>query len=37
MALAGTGADVALYARDLDDLKTVKASIESLGRRAEVF
>ena len=37
MALAGAGADVALYARDLDDLKAVKASIESLGRRAEVF
>ena len=37
IALAGAGADVALYARDRDDLLTVKASIESLGRRAEIF
>jgi NAD(P)-dependent dehydrogenase (short-subunit alcohol dehydrogenase family) len=37
IALAGAGADVALYARDWDDLLTVKASIESLGRRAEIF
>jgi len=37
IALAGAGADVALYARNRDDLMTVKASIESLGRRAEIF
>ena len=37
MALAGAGADVALYAGNRDDLEAVKASILSLGRRAEVF
>ncbi len=37
MALAGAGADVALYARNRDDLEAVKTSIVSLGRRAEVF
>jgi NAD(P)-dependent dehydrogenase (short-subunit alcohol dehydrogenase family) len=37
MALAEAGADVALYARNLNDLNAVKASVESLGRRAEIF
>ena len=37
MALAGAGADVALSPRNRDDLEAVKASIVSLGRRAEVF
>ena len=37
LALAGTGADVALYARNREDLEAVKASVEALGRRAEIF
>ena len=37
IALAGAGANVALCARNRDDLESVKASIESLGRRAEIF
>ncbi|MGC8659692.1 MAG: SDR family NAD(P)-dependent oxidoreductase [Desulfomonilaceae bacterium] len=37
MALAGAGADMALYARNRNDLEAVKASVESLGRRAEIF
>jgi NAD(P)-dependent dehydrogenase (short-subunit alcohol dehydrogenase family) len=36
-ALAGAGADVALYSRSREDLQAVKASIEALGRRAEIF
>lgn len=34
-ALAAGGADVALYARNKEELEAVKASVESLGRRAE--
>jgi NAD(P)-dependent dehydrogenase (short-subunit alcohol dehydrogenase family) len=37
LALAAAGADVALYARNRDDLEAVKASVEALGRRAEIF
>jgi NAD(P)-dependent dehydrogenase (short-subunit alcohol dehydrogenase family) len=37
LALAGAGADIALYARNKEDLQAVKASVEALGRRAEVF
>lgn len=37
MALAGAGADLALHARKLDELKAVQAIIETQGRRAEVF
>ncbi len=37
LALAGAGADVALYARNKEDLEAVKASVEALGRRAEIF
>ncbi|MGC8602250.1 MAG: SDR family NAD(P)-dependent oxidoreductase [Desulfomonilaceae bacterium] len=37
MALAGVGANVALYARNRNDLESVKNTIESLGRRAEIF
>jgi NAD(P)-dependent dehydrogenase (short-subunit alcohol dehydrogenase family) len=36
-ALAAGGADVALYARNKEELEAVKASVESLGRRAEVY
>ncbi|MBM3302437.1 MAG: glucose 1-dehydrogenase [Deltaproteobacteria bacterium] len=35
MALAHAGADVALYARDVEELKAAKRSIEGLGRRAD--
>jgi NAD(P)-dependent dehydrogenase (short-subunit alcohol dehydrogenase family) len=37
MALAAAGADVALYARNKEDLEAVKASVQALGRRAETF
>lgn len=37
VALAGAGADLALHARNVDDLKTVKSLIETQGRRAEIF
>ena len=37
LALAGAGADVALYARNREDLEAVKASVEALDRRAEIF
>jgi len=37
LALAGGGADVALYARNREDLEAVKASVEALDRRAEIF
>lgn len=37
LALAGAGADIALYARNREDLKAVKASVEALNRRAEIF
>ncbi len=37
LALAGAGADIALYARNREDLEAVKASVEALGRRAEIF
>ncbi|MBI5570826.1 MAG: glucose 1-dehydrogenase [Desulfomonile tiedjei] len=37
LALAEAGADVALYARDVEGLKAVKQAIEDLGRRAEFF
>lgn len=37
VALAQAGADVALYARDVEGLKAVKKTIEDLGRRAEFF
>ena len=37
LALAGAGADVALYARNRKDLEAVKASVEALDRRAEIF
>ncbi len=37
LALAGAGADVALYARSREDLQAVKDSVEVLGRRAEIF
>jgi NAD(P)-dependent dehydrogenase (short-subunit alcohol dehydrogenase family) len=37
VALAGAGADLALYARDREELKAVKTTIEGLGRRAEFF
>jgi NAD(P)-dependent dehydrogenase (short-subunit alcohol dehydrogenase family) len=37
LALAGAGADVALFARNREDLEAVKASVEGLGRRAEIF
>ncbi len=36
-ALAAAGADVALFARDVESLMAVKESIERLGRRAECF
>lgn len=37
VALASAGADLALHARNVDDLKTVKSLIETQGRRAEIF
>lgn len=37
LALASAGADIALYARNKEDLEAVKASVQSLGRRAEIF
>lgn len=37
VALASAGADLALHARNIDDLKSVKSIIETQGRRAEVF
>ena len=37
LALASAGADLALHARNVDDLKTVKSLIETQGRRAEIF
>lgn len=37
LALAEAGADVALLARDVENLKSVKETIEGLGRRAEFF
>ncbi|MBI4963647.1 MAG: glucose 1-dehydrogenase [Desulfomonile tiedjei] len=37
LALAGAGADVALYARNKEELQAVKESVQSLGRRAEIF
>lgn len=37
MALAKGGADLALFARDVDGLKAVKAAVEETGRRAEFF
>lgn len=37
LALAGAGADIALYARNREDLEAVKASVEALGRKAEIF
>jgi len=37
LALAAAGADIALYARNKEDLEAVKASVEELGRRAEIF
>lgn len=37
LALAEAGADVALYARDVEELKALKLAIEGLGRRAEFF
>jgi NAD(P)-dependent dehydrogenase (short-subunit alcohol dehydrogenase family) len=37
LALAGAGADVALCARNREDLTAVKASVEALGRRAEIY
>jgi NAD(P)-dependent dehydrogenase (short-subunit alcohol dehydrogenase family) len=37
LALAGAGADIALYARNRADLEAVKASVEAVGRRAEIF
>ncbi|MDQ1238989.1 MAG: hypothetical protein QG577_1174 [Thermodesulfobacteriota bacterium] len=36
-ALAHAGADLALYGRDVAELKAVKETIEDLGRRAEYF
>jgi NAD(P)-dependent dehydrogenase (short-subunit alcohol dehydrogenase family) len=36
-ALAGAGADIALYARDKQDLENVKLSVQALGRKAEAF
>ncbi|HMK36529.1 MAG TPA: glucose 1-dehydrogenase [Desulfomonilaceae bacterium] len=36
-ALAAAGADVALFARDVENLKAVKETVESMGRRAEFF
>ncbi|MEW6112856.1 MAG: glucose 1-dehydrogenase [Thermodesulfobacteriota bacterium] len=36
-ALAAGGAEVALYARNKEELEAVKTSVESLGRRAEVY
>jgi len=37
LALAEAGADVALFARDVEGLKAVKQAIEDVGRRAEFF
>lgn len=37
LALTEAGADVALLARDVENLKSVKETIEGLGRRAEFF
>jgi NAD(P)-dependent dehydrogenase (short-subunit alcohol dehydrogenase family) len=37
VALAGAGTDLALHARNIDDLKSVKSLIETQGRRAEIF
>jgi len=37
LALAKAGADLALYARDVEGLKAVKAAVEEEGRRAEFF
>ncbi|MGO9569272.1 MAG: SDR family NAD(P)-dependent oxidoreductase [Desulfomonilaceae bacterium] len=37
LALAGAGADIALHARNREDLAAVKDSVEALGRRAEIF
>jgi len=37
LALAKAGADLALYARNREDLEAVKASVVALGRRAEFF
>ena len=36
-ALASAGADIALYARDKQDLENVKLSVQALGRKAEAF
>jgi len=36
-ALAGAGADLALHARNLEELQAVKAIIEAQGRRAEIY
>jgi NAD(P)-dependent dehydrogenase (short-subunit alcohol dehydrogenase family) len=37
LALAGAGADVALYARDVEGLKGTAREIEGLGRKAGIF
>lgn len=37
VALASAGADLALHARNIDDLKAVKSMIETQGRRAEIY
>ena len=37
LGLAEAGADVALFARDVEGLKTVKQAIEDVGRKAEFF
>ncbi|MGO9117803.1 MAG: SDR family NAD(P)-dependent oxidoreductase [Desulfomonilaceae bacterium] len=36
-ALASAGADIALYARNKQDLENVKLSVQALGRKAEAF
>ncbi len=36
-ALAGAGADIALYARNKQDLENVKLSVQAMGRKAEAF
>lgn len=37
LALAQAGADLALYARNREDLEAVRDSVVALGRRAEIF
>lgn len=37
LALAEAAADVALFARDVQELQAVKSTIEAIGRRAEFF